>query len=75
MNARTTIANMNLIQPVIENSNNDICTVSESWLHGLIPDKLVQLLGYKSIRQDRNRTTYGDKKKRGGGLITIFQTK
>ena len=75
MNARSIIPNMNLIQPIIENSNIDVCTISESWLHDLVPDKFVQIPGYKLIRQDRDRTIYGDKKKRGGGLITYISDK
>ena len=70
MNARSIISNFTLIQPIIENSNIDICTISESWLHDLIPDKLIEIPGYGIVRQDRNRLLHDNKKKRGGGLIT-----
>ena len=63
MNARSLVSNFTLIQPIIENSNIDICTVSESWLHDLIPDKFIEIPGYQIVRQDRNRIAYGDKKK------------
>ena len=75
MNARSLVSNFTLIQPIIENSNIDICTVSESWLHDLIPDKFIEIPGYQIVRQDRNRIAYGDKKKRGGGLVTYISNK
>ena len=75
MNARSIISNMTVIQPIIEESNIDICTISESWLHELVPDKFVEIPGYKFIRQDRNRILDGEKKKRGGGLITYISNK
>ena len=58
MNARSLVSNFTLIQPIIENSNIDICTVSESWLHDLIPDKFIEIPGYQIVRQDRNRIAY-----------------
>ena len=59
----------------IENSNIDVCTISESWLHDLIPDKFIEIPGYKILRQDRNRIIQGNRKKRGGGLIIYISNR
>ena len=65
MNARSLNSNFSLIKPLIENNQIDICTISETWLHDLIPNSFVTIPRYTLIRQDR---TLLDQNKRGGGL-------
>ena len=69
LNARSLNSNFSLIKPLIENNSVDICTISETWLHDLIPNAFVTIPGYTLIRQDR---TLPNQSKRGGGLVVYL---
>ena len=72
LNARSLNSNFSLIKPLIIENKFDICTISESWLHDLIPNSFVSIPGYTLIRQDR---MLADRNKRGGGLVIYLSTK
>ena len=72
LNARSLNSNFSLIKPLIENNSIDICTISETWLHDLIPNTFVNIPGYTIIRQDR---ILPDRTKRGGGLVMYISNR
>ena len=70
MNARSLISNIDIIKPIIENSNISVVTISETWLNDMLPDKFIEIKGYKVLRRDRT-TCHGTSQnpKRDGGLV------
>ena len=72
LNARSLNSNFSLIKPLIENNPIDICTISETWLHDLIPNSFVNIQGYTLIRQDRMLPGLN---KRGGGLVIYLSNR
>ena len=72
LNARSLFGNFSLIKPLLENNRVDICTISETWLHELIPNAFVEIPGYILLRQDRQLP---NQTKKGGGLVIYISTK
>ena len=69
MNARSLTSNIDIIKPILEDSNIGVATISETWLNDMIPNNFVDINGFKLLRSDR--TTCRDtiqNPKRGGGL-------
>ena len=57
---------------ILEGSNVDIFTLSETWLHDKVDSSMVNIQGYNTFRQDRDSS--GSVKRRGGGLITYVKS-
>ena len=63
---------LEMVRNQIENSGIDVFTISESWLSGATPDRVVECMGQSTVRLDRSWNDTGDSNalpKRGGGLI------
>ena len=70
-NVRSLVKKIDQIRLLVEGSNIDIFTISETWLKQHLSTLLVRIDGYQSFRQDRkSRLKPG---KRGGGLITYVR--
>ena len=74
LNIRSLLKKIDQLRAVLEGSNIEIFTLSETWLHSNIDTHMVQIQGYTAYRLDRktlntNLTTT----KRGGGLITYIK--
>lgn len=75
LNIRSILPSLQELRQIISDHSFDVFTVSETWLHRGIPDRLLNINGYKLYRCDRET--------RGGGLCiyvtntlntTIFPT-
>lgn len=62
-NARSLLANFNLFELDVKNSNFLALCISETWLNTSLPNSLIAISGYNIIRLDRVIN------KRGGGLL------
>ena len=67
---------MDQLRIILQSSNIDIFTLSETWLHSKIDNQLIEIQGYTTFRLDRcycsqNNSTSA---KRGGGLLTYVRT-
>ena len=65
-----------MLRNQIENSNIDVFSISESWLNGAVPDRVVECMGYDMIRLDRDwseRDADNALPKRGGGLVCFIK--
>ena len=60
VHSRLSPGTLNEISILIERLKIDILSISETWLDSHIPDQLVSLHGFTTIRKDRNR--------KGGGV-------
>ena len=74
LNIRSLLKKIDQLRAILEGSNIEIFTLSETWLHSNIDTHMVQIQGYTAYRLDRktlntNLTTT----KRGGGLITYIK--
>ena len=65
INIRSLPKKIDQLRVILESSNIDIFTISETWLHNKIDSQLIQIPGYETIRLDRVSNSH---KKRGGGL-------
>ena len=70
LNIRSLVKKIDQLRLIIEGSNIDIITLSESWLHQGLNSQLISVQGYKLFRLDRSTHT---NKKRGGGLVTYVR--
>ena len=74
INARSLINKIDQFRCHFENSDLDVVTVSETWLHSGICSSIIEMEGYQLFRWDRafydvhNSTT-----KRGGGLVIYLK--
>ena len=66
LNIRSLPKKMDQLRVILEGSNIDIFTLSETWLHAKIDSQLLQVKGYNLFRQDR--LVHNTNKTRGGGL-------
>ena len=71
INIRSLLKKIDQLRLILEASNIDIFTISESWLHSKIDTGLIQIEGYNAYRLDREG--HNTKKKRGGGLLTYVK--
>ena len=65
-----------MVRNQIENSNIDVFTMSESWLSDAIPDRVVECMGYSTVKLDRNwreGVNNNAAPKRGGGLVCYIK--
>ena len=68
---KSLVKKIDQIRLLVEGSNVDMITISETWLKQHLSNPLVSIDGFRSFRQDRNlRHNRG---KRGGGLITYVR--
>lgn len=66
LNARSVIANANLLNADFQNTQITCINITESWLNDKIPDNLVEIPNYTLVRLDRQVP------KRGGGIIVYI---
>ena len=66
INIRSLPKKADQLRLILQNSNIDIFTLSETWLHDKIDTQLIHIPGYDITRLDRKPTPF---KKRGGGLL------
>ena len=66
LNIRSLPRKIDQLRLILTNSNIDIFTLSETWLHKKIDPHLIHIQGYKTVRLDRATSPA---KKRGGGLL------
>ena len=59
LNIRSLPGKINSLRVLMDDSNIQVFTVSETWLGEAIPDQQVQLKGYQLFRQDRVTETVG----------------
>ena len=71
LNIRSLPKKIDQLRSILQGSNIDIITISETWLHSQVDSHLIHILGYTTYRQDR--VTLGQGKCRGGGLITYVK--
>ena len=75
LNARSLLNNFELIKYFMNKNKIAICTISETWLNNNIPNKLIEVQGYKIIRLDRNSiNNQTNRTKRGGGLLIYLRS-
>ena len=77
LNIRSLLKKIDQLRVILEPSNIDIFTISETWLHPKIENHLINVQGYTAYRLDRGHcitTKKGLTTKRGGGLLTYFRT-
>ena len=71
LNIRSLFKKIDQLRSILEASDIDVFTLSETWLNPKIDTKLIQINGYIAYRLDRE--TNGITKKRGGGLLTYIK--
>ena len=52
----------------------DIIAISETWLHPMVSDRLIDIDGYSVMRQDRDTCTPNGKRKKGGGIVIYIES-
>ena len=72
LNIRSLFRKVDQLRCILEGSNIDIFTISETWLHPNIDSRMIDIEGYTAYRSDRCSDSLGVKK-RGGGLITYIK--
>ena len=73
MNVRSLLKKVDQLRILLFNSQIDVITLSETWLNSAISSTTVKMDNYVMYRQDRER---GKRvKKRGGGLLTLINSK
>ena len=76
LNIRSLVKKMDQLRIMLQDSNIDVFTLSETWLEKSLCSNLFKIWGYETIRQDRAYSMgLSKKKKRGGGLITYVHQK
>ena len=71
LNIRSLVKKVDQIRLLLNDSDIDLLSISETWLKGHLHTGLVELKGFLTFRQDRGPRG----KKRGGGLITYVNKK
>ena len=71
LNIRSLPKKIDQLRVILEGSNIDIFTLSETWLHDKVDSHMLQINGYNIYKQDRG--TFHSVKKRGGGLLTYIK--
>ena len=71
LNIRSLFKKMDQLRILLDNSNVDVFTISETWLNPSIFSSSLNLRGYVQYRQDRGQGS--NLKKRGGGLLTYIR--
>ena len=51
----------------------EVIGITKSWLSEKIPDNLLDITGYKFLRQDRVQDIAGCKKRGGGGILVYVK--
>ena len=72
LNVRSIVKKIDQLRILLQDSNIDVLTISETWMRSYMETQLVELQGFKSYRLDRG---HGNRRKRGGGLITYVNEK
>ena len=73
-NVRSLVKKIDQIRLMIEGSEVDILTLSETWLKQYLTTPLISIDGYQTFRQDR-QTESKKGRKRGGGLVSYVGDK
>ena len=58
-----------MLRQHVEGSDADVFCASETWLTQDVPNELIKIRGFSTMRVDRTWSVEGDKAKKGGGLI------
>ena len=66
LNIRSLLPKIEQIRTLLSQYKIDIMTISETWLNSYIDDKLIAILGYTLLRQDRQ----GEEAKTRGGVFS-----
>ena len=70
LNVRSLWSKKDTLCHYLVNSNIDILTISESWLHSNIPDALLNIPGYFLLRNDRDPLLF--RSERAGGGVAMY---
>ena len=71
LNTRSLVKKIDQVRLLLDNSDIDLFSISETWMKQHLHTGLIELDGFLSYRQDRGPRG----KKRGGGLITYVNKK
>ena len=74
LNIRSLPRKIDQLRTILQGSNIDIVTLSETWLHAKVDSQMIDIQGYISYRLDRNTQNTNSKTKRGGGLIAYVKS-
>ena len=72
-NVRSLVKKIDQVRVMVEGSEIDVLTLSETWLKQYMASPLIDIEGYQTFRQDRRPGSGGGK--RGGGLVMYVGTK
>ena len=67
LNARSLNKNIIELKAILDDTDFDAVSISESWLRSRTPKDRFEINGYKIFRNDR-------KNKRGGGFVSMYVT-
>ena len=73
LNVRSLTSKINQLRLDLPQSDIDILTVSETWLHACIEDRLTTIKNYSLIRHDRQIITTRGTVKKGGGVGIYYK--
>ena len=73
MNVRSLPANIHTFRIDFDNCDIDCFSISETWLHGTIPDSVVALEGFNILRHDRQTINEEGEVQGGGGLCVYLK--
>ena len=73
LNIRSLLKKIDQLRTILEGSNIEIFTLSETWLHSKVDTHMIQIQGYTAYRLDRETMNANLTTKRGGGLVTYVK--
>ena len=73
LNIRSLPQKLYQLRAILQASNRDVITKSDTWLHSKVDSQMIDIQGYTAYRLDRETQNAELKQKRGGGLITYIK--